>query len=247
MQGLWVSLCGAVGGVISWILAHAAGTNPLNISPWYLAVGSHMLIGAVCAFFVIYFFLPLDMSQFKRVLALSLATGIFWQPVFDGMKRTVAGISNEHTSDELQQKGKELEKEKDPKKISSTIENATNLLLETGKKTKHIDNIDQQHKLEQGVQDVLFAFPKAAEVNPTESYKALSKFGVSSINNDQRTFAMETLKALEKSKPQDCKTLGDDHCKQYKFTIDQIKDAATQKSWSDISDTATQMVYRAPG
>jgi len=234
-----IALFGAFGGVISWILGNAAGnTNQLGIPNIFLSICAHALIGAACAFFAINFG-PIDLSQFNKVLALSLACGVCWQPVIASMGRAVSGISTKNTTARLQQQKNDIEQNiQDPTKVSSALRETPALLAETTAQTKNTDDAEQKERLQQSAKDVIYTIPKAAQVDPIGSYQALSKIGVSSINSDQRTLAFDTLDALEKSAPSGCKSVTDETCKEYQRSIHTIKAAAVNKSWSDVANRA---------
>jgi hypothetical protein len=237
-----VAVFGAVGGLVAWILANAAGTaTQLGIRNTPFSILASMLVGAVAAWFAVYYLLPTDMGQFKKVLALALACGVFWQPIIQGMKRTVDGISTTRTADALDDQQKKLQSASSSTDTGALLQKSADLVVDSSMKASNTDDADQKKKLEEKAQAVVASIPEAAKADPAASYNALEKVGVAAATNDQRSLASESLNSLQKSAPANCANVNDAGCVKYRTAVLNIKNAAEKRGWRDVALKADQI------
>jgi H+/Cl- antiporter ClcA len=91
---LLVSIFGAFGGFLSWVLANVGPTsdlldNPVLDRPWFIALPAAIAFGVGAAYLGVYLIANADPRALPRFFGFALLCGMAWAPTFDAGKALI--------------------------------------------------------------------------------------------------------------------------------------------------------------
>src|SRR4029077_14497361 len=102
-QALWIAFCGAVGGILFWVLGKWSGTATFSYWKWYGQILALAFLGGIAALFGVFLLTDSNLNALKTYI-FAIVCGVVWQPIINtaiksysnvGVTRQVAQVSNQ--------------------------------------------------------------------------------------------------------------------------------------------------------
>ena len=169
-----VSGCGAVGGLLAWLIASVSSGLAAN---WQLGLCTAILGGAVAAGAGVYLLANTDTGNAPRCIFFSVFCGVCWQPIVEAGKNLV----NEATVHKAVASAKDMVERSIAQSANGGTQAEINQIVEgTGKIADKLPSTSDQELRQDALQTVGKAFAKIGkfgELKPEEATAALETIG----------------------------------------------------------------------
>jgi hypothetical protein len=191
--------CGAVGGLVSWIIQAGGGAKPFGWA-WYAGIPSLLILGAVAAVIGVYLIANSDTTELRHTLSFAVVCGIFWQPVIQAGQTYVTQTVAQYDSSAVQTASEDLSKavqNNSASDVRQRVTDTSNRTVELLQKIPTVGDPAVKSRLATDSKGAIMAIAKASKQNPTESIDALQKVGVVAAQNGEVDVAAEAVKSLK--------------------------------------------------
>ena len=189
-----VSGCGAVGGLLAWLIAAVSSGLALN---WQLGLCTAILGGAVAAGAGVYLLANTDTSNAPRCIFFSVFCGVCWQPIVEAGKNLV----NEATvHKEVASAKKEVDDKLGQTAAGTSPKDISVITDSTGKLAEKLPEVTNPELRQDALKTVDKAFAQIkifGKQNPDQAATALVAIGRKAAASGSSTVRVSAREALE--------------------------------------------------
>jgi hypothetical protein len=200
----WVAACGGVGGLVYWLLQHAAGLDPFGWR-WYAGLPTTALLGAFASVVGVYIVANSDTAELKHTLAFALICGLAWKPIINSATDSVTDAIHARQGDsavslavELKQQAQTGTVQQVQAKATQTAETAAQ--LQTTLATARNEAV--KTKLIHDSRQAVTALTDISAKDPRASIQGLTRIGQAAASNNQIAVSDSVVSSLQRIRKQ---------------------------------------------
>ena len=202
-----VTLFGAAGGFLAWLLMATTGGSLFGGWKWYATVPTAIVFGAAAAGIGVYVLANTDMTNLGRGLFFALLCGIFFKPVMQaGYGFVVGAVSQaqaqssastvEHASTTLASALQSAQPAPQAQ-VKAQVQQASGATVTLVQQAAGISDPDLKQKLDNSSATAIRTIANAAPAAPQESVESLLKIGDAAKKNGNTSVTLNVLSALK--------------------------------------------------
>ena len=197
-QALWVAFCGALGGLLFWVLGKWSGTATFAYWKWYGQILALAFLGAVAALFGVFLLTASSMNAIKTYIFV-IVCGLVWQPIINtaiksysnvGVTRQVAQVSNQ--TEQLQNTADHGSPEEVKSAVKSTVPAVTQAL----KQFPDVQDAEKKQAIVESSDKALVALEAAASKAPDTSIQGITQVGIAASEGNHADVGIHAINSL---------------------------------------------------
>ena len=197
-QALWVAFCGALGGILFWVLGKLSGSPVFADWPWYGQVLALSFLGGIAALFGVFLLTASNMNAVKTYI-FAIVCGVVWQPIINtaiksysdaGVTRQVAQVSSQT---------EQLQKSADhgsPEELKSAVQATVPAVTKALKQVSSVQDADKKQALVDSSDKALGALEAAASKAPDSSIQAIKEVGLAASEGNHAEVGIHAIHSL---------------------------------------------------
>jgi hypothetical protein len=197
-QALWVACCGAIGGILFWVLSKLSGTALFTSWPWYGQIPALAFLGAIAALFGVLLLTASNLNALKTYI-FAIVCGVVWQPIITtainsysnvGATRQVEQVSTQ--TNLLTNTASHGSQQEISSAVKATVPAVTQALNQSGT----VQDAGKKQELINSTNKALVAFEAAASKAPDSSIQAIQDVGIAASNSNHPDVGINAIHSL---------------------------------------------------
>jgi len=197
-QALWVAFCGALGGLLFWVLGKWSGTATFAYWKWYGQILALAFLGAIAALFGVFLLTASSLNAIKTYI-FAIVCGLVWQPIINtaiksysnvGVTRQVAQVSNQTV--QLQNTAEHGSPEEVKSAVKSTVPAVTQAL----KQFPDVQDAEKKQAIVESSDKALVALEAAASKAPDTSIQGITQVGIAASEGNHADVGIHAINSL---------------------------------------------------
>jgi hypothetical protein len=197
-QALWVASCGAIGGILFWVLSKLSGTALFTSWPWYGQIPALAFLGAIAALFGVLLLTASNLNALKTYI-FAIVCGVVWQPIITtainsysnvGATRQVEQVSTQ--TNLLTNTASHGSQQEINSAVKATVPAVTQALNQSGT----VQDAGKKQELINSTNKALVAFEAAASKAPDSSIQAIQDVGIAASNSNHPDVGINAIHSL---------------------------------------------------
>jgi len=197
-QALWVACCGAIGGLLFWVLSELSGTILFTSWKWYGQIPALAFLGAVAALFGVLLLTASNLNALKTYI-FAIVCGVVWQPIITsainsysnvGATRQVQQVSTQ--TDLLTNTANKGSQQEINSAVKATVPAVTQALDQSGT----VQDAGKKQELINSSNKALVALEAAAAKAPETSIQAIQEVGQAASNSNHPDVGINAIHSL---------------------------------------------------
>ncbi|HZI57258.1 MAG TPA: hypothetical protein VFF39_10805 [Verrucomicrobiae bacterium] len=197
-QALWVAFCGALGGVLFWVLGKWSGTATFAYWKWYGQILALAFLGGMAALFGVFLLTASNLNVLKTYI-FAIICGVVWQPIINtaiksysnvGVTRQVAQVSSQ--TDQLNSSADHGSQEQVQSAVKATVPVVTQAL----KQFPDVQDADKKQAIVDSSDKALVALQAAAAKAPDTSIQAIKEVGIAASEGNHADVGIHAIHSL---------------------------------------------------
>lgn len=197
-QALWVACCGAIGGILFWVLSELSGTTLFTSWKWYGRIPALAFLGAIAALFGVLLLTASNLNALKTYI-FAIVCGVVWQPIITsainsysnvGATRQVQQVSTQ--TDLLTNTASKGNQQEINSAVKATVPAVTQALDQSGT----VQDAGKKQELINSTNKALVALEAAASKAPDSSIQAIQDVGIAASNSNHPDVGINAIHSL---------------------------------------------------
>ena len=197
-QALWVAFCGALGGLLFWVLGKWSGTATFAYWKWYGQILALAFLGAIAALFGVYLLTASSLNAIKTYI-FAIVCGLVWQPIINtaiksysnvGVARQVAQVSNQ--TQQLQNTADHGS----PEEVKSAVQSTVPAVTQALKQFPNVQDAEKKQAIVESSDKALVALEAAATKAPGTSIQAIKEVGIAASEGNHADVGIHAINSL---------------------------------------------------
>jgi hypothetical protein len=197
-QALWVAFCGALGGILFWILGKLSGTPVFANWPWYGQVLALAFLGAIAALFGVFLLTASNLNALKTYV-FAIVCGVVWQPIINTAIKSYSDVNVNRQVAQVTSQTEQLQNSADhgsAEEIKSAVQTAVPAVTQALKQLPSVQDADKQKALVDSSDKALVALEAAATKAPDSSIQAIKEVGLAASEGNRADVGIHAIHSL---------------------------------------------------
>jgi hypothetical protein len=197
-QALWIASCGAVGGILFWVLSKLSETSLFTSWKWYGQIPALGFLGAMAALFGVFLLTASNLNALKTYI-FAIVCGVVWQPIITsainsysnvGATRQVEQVSTQ--TNLLTNTASHGNQQEINSAVKATVPAVTQALDQSGT----VQDAGKKQELINSSNKALVALEAAAAKAPETSIQAIQEVGQAASNSNHPDVGINAIHSL---------------------------------------------------
>jgi hypothetical protein len=201
VQALYVALCGAIGGLLFWVLCKYSASTPKEIAgwPWFGQVGALMFIGGIAGLFGV-FLLTASQIPAMRTYIFAIVCGLLWQPIIDEAQKSAGNVlATQQTQNVDNQAGlvRAASANGNPEQVKAAVGAAVPVVTQAIRKLSDVQDAQKSQDIVNSSQKAITELQAAASKDPDSSVGALKDVSIAASQGHHTMLALHAIQSLQ--------------------------------------------------
>ncbi|HEY2391766.1 MAG TPA: hypothetical protein VGK22_11395 [Candidatus Angelobacter sp.] len=197
-QALWVACCGAIGGILFWVLSELSGTTLFTSWKWYGQIPALAFLGAIAALFGVLLLTASNLNALKTYI-FAIVCGVVWQPIITS---AINSYSNVGATRQLQQVSTQTDlltntaNKGSQQEINSVVKATVPAVTQALDQSDNVQDAGKKQELINSSNKALVALEAAASKAPDSSIQAIQDVGMAASNSNHPDVGINAIHSL---------------------------------------------------
>lgn len=197
-QALWVAFCGALGGILFWVLGKLSGTPVFANWPWYGQVLALAFLGGIAALFGVYLLTASNLNALKTYV-FAIVCGVVWQPIINTAIKSYSDVNVNRQVAQVSSQTEQLQNSTDhgsADEIKSAVQSTVPTVTQALKQLPSVQDADKKQALVDSSDKALVALESAASKAPASSIQGIKEVGLAASEGNRADVGIHAIHSL---------------------------------------------------
>jgi hypothetical protein len=197
-QALWVAFCGALGGLLFWVLGKWSGTATFAYWKWYGQILALAFLGAIAALFGVFLLTASSLNAIKTYI-FAIVCGLVWQPIINTAIKSYSNVGVTRQVAQVSSQTQQLQNSADhgsPEEVKSAVQSTVPAVTQALKQFPDVQDAEKKQAIVESSDKALVALEAAASKAPDSSIQAIKEVGIAASESNHADVGIHAINSL---------------------------------------------------